>query len=656
VSPSLRGAVALAAVFAAPDAWAKATLTISVTDDPGVGFNDPTPAAPVAGNPGKTVGEQRLKVFQAAADAWGRVLESSVPIVIDASFAPLECTDGMAILGEAAPLSISNRSDLPTTNVYPLALANKIVGRDLAPSSPDIMAMFNGDLSCLGVDWYYGLDGNAGAKQVHLFTTVMHELAHGLGFASQIDPVTGAFLMGRATVFSTHMLGQSAGKHLAEMTNAERKAALVDVRKLVWDGTRTDAVAARFLAKGTPRLELSTSLSGFTGVIGEANFGRFLADLSPITAEVAAATVSSDCASVSGSFSGKIALVVAPVTCASLSATSRVQKAGGLALLFAYTRAGTPPPIALEFRNSDIARFNVTIPTVAMTLDDADLIRNASGATATLSADKNRLVGADEAGHAFLYASSPIEPGSTGVHWDYLVRPNLIMEPADLANPVTYLDMERAVLWDIGWSGNCGDGTVDSGEACDDGVANSDYFPNACRLDCTKPKCGDGVVDTGEACDPGGNGSLVDSSCDTSCHLKPGGTDGGSGSDGRSGNGGDSGAAGDAAGSRGGGGSSGTGGAAGGAGGGGQGGKGAGAAGGGGGTAVGGSSGSGGSSGTDGRGGDAGGTSGTGQGGTGSGCSCRLGRSDLGPRVSTIFAGCALALWLRRRRSLARPR
>ena len=45
---------------------------------PGVGFNDPTPVAPVGGNPGTTVGDQRLRAFQFAADRWGATLDSIV--------------------------------------------------------------------------------------------------------------------------------------------------------------------------------------------------------------------------------------------------------------------------------------------------------------------------------------------------------------------------------------------------------------------------------------------------------------------------------------------------------------------------------------------------------------------------------------------------
>jgi hypothetical protein len=154
----------LAMALVAPRAFATAKFTIDVQDDPGVGFNDTTPATPVGGNTGKTVGEQRLIAFQAAADVWGRVLDSPVPIVVEASFAPLECMDGMAVLGQCGPYSVSNSSSLPTKDAYPLALADKILGKDMYPDNADISAEFNGALfECLGIDWYYGLDGNAGS-------------------------------------------------------------------------------------------------------------------------------------------------------------------------------------------------------------------------------------------------------------------------------------------------------------------------------------------------------------------------------------------------------------------------------------------------------------------------------------------------------------
>ena len=57
-----------------------ATITIINLDGAGEGFNDPTPATPVGGNPGTTIGQQRLNVFQEAANIWGGLLPSAVEI------------------------------------------------------------------------------------------------------------------------------------------------------------------------------------------------------------------------------------------------------------------------------------------------------------------------------------------------------------------------------------------------------------------------------------------------------------------------------------------------------------------------------------------------------------------------------------------------
>ncbi len=56
---------------------------------PGVGFNDPTPVAPVGGNTGTTLGQQRLIAFEHAAQIWSARLDSAVPIRIRAQFTSL---------------------------------------------------------------------------------------------------------------------------------------------------------------------------------------------------------------------------------------------------------------------------------------------------------------------------------------------------------------------------------------------------------------------------------------------------------------------------------------------------------------------------------------------------------------------------------------
>src|SRR4026207_2553872 len=92
--------VLLLALSAAPP-LARATITVLNADGPNEGFNDPTPASPVGGNPGTTIGAQRLIAFQFAANIWGAALDSNVPIVIRANFDPLFCDDVSAVLGSA---------------------------------------------------------------------------------------------------------------------------------------------------------------------------------------------------------------------------------------------------------------------------------------------------------------------------------------------------------------------------------------------------------------------------------------------------------------------------------------------------------------------------------------------------------------------------
>src|SRR5215204_4180092 len=58
----------------------------------GVGFNDTTPAAPVGGNSGTTLGQQRLNAFQSAADKWGATIDSPITITIRAQWAAQSCT------------------------------------------------------------------------------------------------------------------------------------------------------------------------------------------------------------------------------------------------------------------------------------------------------------------------------------------------------------------------------------------------------------------------------------------------------------------------------------------------------------------------------------------------------------------------------------
>src|SRR5438093_3392714 len=111
----------------------------------GVGFNDPTPRAPVGGNPGTTLGDQRLYIFQYAANIWGSLLPSNVTILVRAQFAAQTCTATSATLGSAGAVTVHRDfagAPVPGT-WYSQALANKLANTDLDPTNPDINATFN---------------------------------------------------------------------------------------------------------------------------------------------------------------------------------------------------------------------------------------------------------------------------------------------------------------------------------------------------------------------------------------------------------------------------------------------------------------------------------------------------------------------------------
>ena len=119
-------AVVLVSIWASTAA-ADAVLMVINMDDPGEGFNDPTPVPPVAGNTGTTLGQQRMIAFQYAADIWGSLLDSEVPIIVEVNFDPLDCEDG-AVLGQASTsLLRANFTNAPLVDTwYPIALADRI--------------------------------------------------------------------------------------------------------------------------------------------------------------------------------------------------------------------------------------------------------------------------------------------------------------------------------------------------------------------------------------------------------------------------------------------------------------------------------------------------------------------------------------------------
>lgn len=119
---------------------------------------------------------EAIKAFEHAVSIWEGLIESPVPIYIQANWRP----QGQNILGSCAPADfVKDFEGAPRKNIYyPVALAEKITATELTgPDQPDMVADFNEDII-----WYFGIDGKTPRLRYDFVTVVLHEIGHGLGF------------------------------------------------------------------------------------------------------------------------------------------------------------------------------------------------------------------------------------------------------------------------------------------------------------------------------------------------------------------------------------------------------------------------------------------------------------------------------------------
>ena len=487
---SKAAAVALLLLLA-PASVRAATITIKNVDAANEGFNDPTPATPVGGNAGTTIGEQRMNVFQKVAQLWGDALVSSVPIVAAASFAPLTCTANQIMLGQAAyTTSRSNTPGAPPNVWLPIALANALAGMDLNGTddgNEEIEAMFNGGLSQCSMNlqnWYYGLDGQAG-DDIDLLAVVLHEFGHGLGFASLIDPATGGIDGGHGLLdaFAQNVYDNATNQAWTDITtDAERATSAQNPRHLVWSGVHVLRQMSQVLALGSPTMTVTPAPTGLYGDVTEAEFGPYPA-MKPASGALKVGKLTSTCG-ISGSLTGNIALFAASSQCPTVQAAFMAQQAGAVGALF-EDPVGADPPYAVSVLPSIQNYGPVTIPAVSVSTHDLGLLSKATGTTmVALGAVADQHVGADSMGRTYLFASDPVLEASTLSHWDPLARPDLLMEPEIAGKAAHDQRMELAAFRDLGWHTTCGNGTMDSGEACDQGEQNG-AAGATCYADCT---------------------------------------------------------------------------------------------------------------------------------------------------------------------------
>jgi hypothetical protein len=452
-------------------AQAAAKIVINNMNAPGVGFNETTPATPIGGNTGTTIGQQRLIAFTHAAEIWGKTLTTNVPIVINATFEPLSCTASSAVLGSAGATQVF--ADFPGApkagTLYSYALANKLYGSEISDRpGGQIRSRFNSNLGkpdCLaGSAFYLGLDANEG-NDIDFVATLLHEMGHGLGFQTFTNGSTGAQFAGYPSAWDHFLLDNTTGKLWVDMTNAERAASSLKPAGLSWTGARVTAAAPSVLT-ATAQLRVigvgASSPAGDMYAVGEADFGPKLGK-SPLTGQIAAVTeagaLGMACAPLDAANAEAVRRKIALVSrgaCGFAVKVKNAQNAGAIGVIVADNMPGAVAGMGG-------ADPSVTIPALRVTQADGATILasltkpngNANGTMGKFERSKTQLSGADTQGRVTMYTPDPYRPGSSVSHYNTTTTRNQLMEPsinADLSHSVTApTDLTTELFKDIGW-------------------------------------------------------------------------------------------------------------------------------------------------------------------------------------------------------------
>jgi hypothetical protein len=457
--------IVCALVLASASAFGAEVIVVS-GDPPGQGFNDPTPATPVGGNPGATVGAQALNVFQRAANIWGQKLVSKQPILVIAFFTPLPCMATSGVLGAAGAAwyfadipPVAGGKALRPETWYPAALAEKITRQDIIadPMLPfEVFSFFNSDLGkpgCLtGRGWYYGLDNDEPSNRIDLLAVVLHEFGHGLGFAaSPTNTNTGARAQGLSSIWETNMLDLTTGKRWIDMNDAERAASARNDRNLVWAGQKANngissTLDFRLLVEAAnPAVGSSEGQpADFGGPIrGPRNPAMLVA---PADAGGVSPTDGCEPFPPNPSIIGNYVLIDRG-TCPFPQKVLNAQNAGAAGAIIANN-------VAVGLPTMNGADPLIFIPSAGVTQAYGAALRAAAPLQINLERDPGVRIGTTQ-NYPRLYAPTAYSGGSSVSHWDVTHTPNLLMEPninlnlgSKVKNPE---DLTLNLLVDIGW-------------------------------------------------------------------------------------------------------------------------------------------------------------------------------------------------------------
>jgi hypothetical protein len=151
-----------------------ATFEVTYTDADGTGFND------------SALGATRRRAFEAALSVWSKAIDAPHAIKVEASMYEMDDGDDDP---STTLLAIASPSEFWVLDQYvvPSALTWQLNGfRYVNARDADITIDVNDQ-----ADWDYAVDGSASGDRFSFVYTLMHEIAHGLGFIDSFDSETG---------------------------------------------------------------------------------------------------------------------------------------------------------------------------------------------------------------------------------------------------------------------------------------------------------------------------------------------------------------------------------------------------------------------------------------------------------------------------------
>lgn len=461
----LSSLLAFALTFVATDASA-ATIQIINADALGQGLNDATPATPVAGNPGTTLGAQRLALFQHAAQIWASKIESTVPIRVRVSFPQDDPNFGCATtpgafvyLGFAGPMSVwYNFPNAPRPNVlYPVALRNALAGDTMQPETPEIQAKFNPQMDltpgCLTSynGFWYGLDPTIAPPddRFPLLPLVLHELAHGLASYTATNLANGEQFLDSATIYDLFLFDLQQARFWDEMNNAQRTASATNDPNLVWAGSHVQYALPSYVR---PPLRLRSGATPLNGVVQPATFGA-LVPREGLSGQVVAATPADACAPLSNAaqVAGKIVLIDRG-TCLFHIKSRHAEQAGAIAVMIGNITPEGSTPVPILSGND----YTLTRPSVALAHALAQQVKaqiqTAPGTVFTLDFVPGQPDAGARNGMAQIHAPATLSSGSSVMHFSTAARGRMLMLPSINTALFDHLDLTPDLLRDIGWT------------------------------------------------------------------------------------------------------------------------------------------------------------------------------------------------------------